>query len=77
MKPLVDDMTQADPTKRPTIDQVITRFDVLRRSLGSWKLRSRAVQKNEDIFLRGVRAAKHLKQRIYYMVHRIPPVPVP
>jgi len=77
MKPLVSDMTQADPTKRPTMEQVVTRFDVLRRSLSSWKLRSRAVEKDEDIFIRTARAIKHLRKRIYYILHRIPPVPVP
>ena len=41
MVPLVNDMVQDDPTKRPTIDEVVKRFEEIRRSLPWWKLRSR------------------------------------
>ncbi|KAJ7354603.1 hypothetical protein DFH08DRAFT_855393 [Mycena albidolilacea] len=40
MRPLVDDMVQADPAKRPTIDEVVARFADIRRGLSGWKLRS-------------------------------------
>ncbi|KAJ6496871.1 hypothetical protein DFH09DRAFT_1103500 [Mycena vulgaris] len=40
MRPLVSDMVQDDPAKRPTIDEVVARFDEIRAGLSSWKLRS-------------------------------------
>ena len=30
LRPLVDDMTQADPSKRPTMDEVVERFNQVR-----------------------------------------------
>jgi len=47
MKSLVADMVQDDPAKRPTIDQVITRFDVIRKKLWALKLHSRAGHRDE------------------------------
>ncbi|KAF8902790.1 hypothetical protein CPB84DRAFT_1814851 [Gymnopilus junonius] len=40
MKPLVADMVQEDPAKRPTIDECVARLDEIVSSLSSWKLRS-------------------------------------
>jgi hypothetical protein len=34
-------MVQEDPTKRPTMDEVVTRFVEIRGKLSTWKLRSR------------------------------------
>ena len=31
MEPLVRDMVQTDPTKRPTMDDVVTRFSEIQR----------------------------------------------
>ncbi|KAK7448440.1 hypothetical protein VKT23_013703 [Stygiomarasmius scandens] len=41
MSPLVADMTQDDPVKRPNIDEVVSRFDEIVRGLSFFKLRSR------------------------------------
>ncbi|KAF7291039.1 Protein kinase domain-containing protein [Mycena chlorophos] len=41
MKDLVADMTQDEPSKRPTIDEAAARFAQIQRGLSSWKLRSR------------------------------------
>ncbi|KAK7053600.1 kinase domain-containing protein [Favolaschia claudopus] len=38
LKPLVKEMTQKDPSLRPTIGEVIQRFDKLTSKLGSWQL---------------------------------------
>ncbi|KAK7053596.1 kinase domain-containing protein [Favolaschia claudopus] len=38
LKPLVNEMTQKDPSLRPTIGEVIKRFDKLTSKLGSWHL---------------------------------------
>ncbi|KAH8825799.1 kinase-like domain-containing protein [Flagelloscypha sp. PMI_526] len=43
MRPLVESMCAEDPTKRPTIDEVVSRFNKVRGSLSSAKLRSRLV----------------------------------
>ncbi|EGN94735.1 hypothetical protein SERLA73DRAFT_125647 [Serpula lacrymans var. lacrymans S7.3] len=47
MAPLVGDMVQEDLTKRPTMDEVITRFDEILKQLSSWKLQSRVVDKED------------------------------
>lgn len=47
MQRLVLDMVQDDPAKRPTIDEVVTRFDAIRKELGYMKLRSRAASQEE------------------------------
>ena len=39
MEPLVADMVQADPMKRPTMDEVVTRVSEIRGKLSAWKLR--------------------------------------
>ena len=48
MKPLVNDMVQDDPAKRPTVHEVVSRFNKLRRSLFWWKLRSRLIYKEDE-----------------------------
>lgn len=41
MKPLIEQMVDDDPHKRPTIDEVIAQFDASVRKLGDMKLHSR------------------------------------
>ncbi|KAJ3490984.1 hypothetical protein NLI96_g1044 [Meripilus lineatus] len=41
MEPLVADMTQNDPSKRPSIDEVVKRFREMQRTMSQLKLRSR------------------------------------
>ena len=45
MEHLVTDMVQNDPTKRPTMDEVVTRFSEIRGKLNTWKLRSGITRK--------------------------------
>ncbi|KAI0073864.1 hypothetical protein K474DRAFT_1686011 [Panus rudis PR-1116 ss-1] len=59
MEPLVNDMVQDDPSKRPTIDEVVQRFNSIQNSLPWWKLRSRLVDKKEDGFNRFIRNFRH------------------
>ncbi|KAF8834107.1 hypothetical protein BDN67DRAFT_1016853 [Paxillus ammoniavirescens] len=42
---LVDPMVQRDPSKRPTMDEVMKRFDTIQAGLRTWQLRSRVVDK--------------------------------
>ncbi|KAJ3491002.1 hypothetical protein NLI96_g1020 [Meripilus lineatus] len=41
LRPLAEDMAQDDPSKRPNMDEVVERFEKLRRSLWWWRLRAR------------------------------------
>lgn len=75
MKPLVADMIQPNPAKRPKMDEVVSRFDDIRRGLSSRKLRSRVVDVDEDLFERVVRTTSHWKRRIEFVTRRIPAVP--
>ena len=47
MEPLVAELVQTDPTKRPKMDEVVTRFSEIRGKISSWKMRSRIARKNE------------------------------
>lgn len=75
MKPLVADMIQADPVKRPKMDQVVARFDDIRCGLSRRKLRSRVVDVDEDLFERVVRTTSHWKRRIGFVARGVPPIP--
>ncbi|KAJ6603309.1 hypothetical protein DFH09DRAFT_1354580 [Mycena vulgaris] len=76
MRPLVSDMVQDDPAKRPTIDEVVARFDEIRAGLSSWKLRSRVVKKS-DFRFNIPRILSHWVRRVGYIVMRVPAIPTP
>ncbi|KAF7428208.1 hypothetical protein PC9H_007429 [Pleurotus ostreatus] len=77
MKPLVADMTQEDPSKRPTMDEVVTRFEQIRKGLSPWKLRSRVVKKR-DSYVDGVfHGIRHWRRRLVFMIQNVPPLPTP
>jgi hypothetical protein len=73
--PLITDMTQEEPSKRPNIDEVMTRFEAIYRSLSFKLLRTRMVARDED------EGASVLYDFLYFFRHmryafmRIPPVP--
>ena len=75
MKPLIGEMMQADPAKRPKMNDVVARFDDIRRGLSQRKLRSRVVDVNEDVFERVVRTASHWKRRIWFVARGVPAIP--
>ncbi|KAJ7680929.1 hypothetical protein DFH06DRAFT_1077918 [Mycena polygramma] len=77
MKSLVSDMVQDDPTKRPTIDEVVARFDKIQSSLSSWKLRSRIVKKGGFNPWHLGRVARHWLRRVEYIVTQVPAIPSP
>ncbi|KAJ7256450.1 hypothetical protein B0H12DRAFT_1286187 [Mycena haematopus] len=77
MRPLVKDMIQTDPSQRPSMDEVVQRFNGIVHGLSSWKLRSRVV-KRTDISLFGFYYnIPHWFRRISFIVRRVPPIPVP
>jgi hypothetical protein len=74
MLPLVADMIQDDPSKRPTIDQVAVRFEPIYHSLSTSQLRSRAVQRKENDVLRWWRDSIHFFRRMRFILQQIPPI---
>ncbi|KAE9405942.1 hypothetical protein BT96DRAFT_811501 [Gymnopus androsaceus JB14] len=60
LRPLVNDMVADDPSKRPTMDEVVPRFHDAIKRLPWWKLRSRAVSEDEFVVFKPYRALDHL-----------------
>lgn len=77
MKPLVADMIQVDPAKRPNMDEVVSRFDEIRCGLNRRKLRARPVDIDEDLFDRVARTTSHWTRRIVFVARGIPAIPYP
>ena len=77
MKDLVTDMTQDDPTKRPNMDEVVARFEEIRKGLSRWKLRSRLVRRKDNVVAGIFRGFAHWARRIGFILKRVPAVPTP
>jgi hypothetical protein len=63
-------MMHSDPAQRPNMDEVFSRFQVIRQGFSNWKLRSRVAHDEERstfYFL------AHWTRRIQYILRRIPP----
>ena len=75
MNPLINDMVQTDPSKRPTMDDIVQRFAAIIAGLGARKLRSRIVNKGENVYRRVTRGTFHWVQQIGYIVRGIPAIP--
>lgn len=75
MDRLAADMTNPDPSKRPTMEEVVARYAEILQGLPSWKLRQR-VARSDEFFLAAIfRGTRHLGKTIVYAVKRIPPLP--
>ena len=77
MQPLVDDMVQDDPTKRPKVDEVVSRFLEIKGKLSTWKLRSRIVRRDEIWPLAVWRTISHWYQTTGYVLSRKAAIPEP
>jgi hypothetical protein len=75
MEPLISDMVANDPDKRPSMDQVVDRFDEIRRSLSKAKLRSRIANKNEPGIVAVFRGPVRFIRSVGYILRGIPPIP--
>jgi len=79
MSSLITDMTDIDPVKRPTMDQVVNRFNAIFHSLNTSQLRARLVHPDELhpslMFERWSRNISHFFRRVKYTLFMIPPVP--
>ncbi|KAG1726947.1 uncharacterized protein EDB91DRAFT_1165051 [Suillus paluster] len=75
LQPLVSDMLQSDPAQRPTMDEVASRFVPTYNALSPWKLRSRAVLKDEWMFVGLFRSFIHWLRSLRYIWRRLPAIP--
>jgi hypothetical protein len=75
MEPLITDMTQDDPLRRPTVQEVVSRFEGIKRSLSIWKLRSRMVLREEFLPMMVLRSARHLCRTAGYILTRKAAIP--
>ena len=75
LRPLISDMIQDDPTKRPKIDEVIKRFEDIVHNLTAWKLRSRTSSRRANIFQDVGHVFSHWKRRIVFVTKRTPAIP--
>ena len=78
MKPLLDDMVQDDPSKRPNINEVVKRFEEIVQGLSQWKLRSRTVPRLKHFSKRiktRFQIISHWKRRLTYIMNKIPAIP--
>jgi hypothetical protein len=77
MADLVKDMTLSDPQARPTIDEVVRTFDVIRSNLPQRQLRSRVISVKGSLFYQEpVGFMKFWRRRIGYVLQGLPAVPV-
>ncbi|KAF7315847.1 Protein kinase domain-containing protein [Mycena indigotica] len=74
---LVQEMTQTEPTHRPTMDEVVVRFADIQKKSSCWKLRSRVVGKKESRWMKPPRLVMHWSRRFRSIAVRRPPLPVP
>ncbi|KAF8889082.1 kinase-like domain-containing protein [Infundibulicybe gibba] len=77
MEPLIADMVQDDPAKRPTMDEVVSRFADIRNDLSSWKLRSRFARRDENPVSGIFRSVSHWVKQAMFIVTRTPALPTP
>ncbi|KAJ7692443.1 hypothetical protein B0H17DRAFT_838801, partial [Mycena rosella] len=74
MRPLVNDMVKNDPKERPTLEQVVDRLETPLAGLSTWKLGSRAREKDEYRILSLPRIVRHWYRRIGFMYRGVPPI---
>ncbi|KAJ7100959.1 hypothetical protein B0H15DRAFT_899862 [Mycena belliarum] len=75
MRPLVSDMIRVNPEERPTMDEVVARFETIVAGLSTWKLRSRARGKEEYTILSLPKIIRHWYRRVGFMLRGVPPIP--
>ena len=77
MKDLLDNMTQADPSKRPVIDHAKSQFDEIVKSLSQKLLRSRLIPVDEEPGVGPWLNIRHRYRTIRYWLFRKPAIPIP
>ncbi|CAA7263811.1 unnamed protein product [Cyclocybe aegerita] len=77
LKPLINDMVQEDPAKRPTMDEVVKRFDAIVKGLSGWKLRSRVVPRRGNVITDVGRSIAHWRRKVQFILKGTPAIPRP
>lgn len=77
MGPLVTDMVQEDPGKRPSMDEVVSRFSEVKSKLSTWKLRSRIARRNEIWPVAAWKSVAHWYRTVGYVVANKAAIPQP
>jgi hypothetical protein len=77
MEPLITEMVQNDPTKRPTMDEVVTRFFEIRGKHSAWKLWSRIARKNELWPVTVWKSVGHWYRTVGFVLGRKAAIPEP
>ncbi|OJA09387.1 hypothetical protein AZE42_06820 [Rhizopogon vesiculosus] len=75
IEPLISDMLQDDPAKRPTMNEVMSRFKPTYEALSPWKLRSRAVMKKEWFIMRPFYDLFHWLRCLQFLWRHLPAIP--
>lgn len=78
MKPLIDEMVQDDPAKRPNMYEVVQRFEEIVQGLSQWKIRSRAHRRLlyfSDKMQTPIHIISHWKRKVTYIMNRTPAIP--
>jgi hypothetical protein len=77
MKELIEAMTDENPAMRPTVEEVVEKFEHIRASLSAIKLRSSITPKKDPILFTVFRHALQLTRTVPYIFHRRPAIPIP
>nr|VWO96976.1 Uncharacterized protein [Ganoderma boninense] len=77
LRPLVDDMVDPDPARRPSMDEACMRLEELITSLPQRKLRSRVVYRSENPIARLYRDCSHVFRTLFWIATGTPAVPSP
>ncbi|KAI0363084.1 hypothetical protein BV20DRAFT_959012, partial [Pilatotrama ljubarskyi] len=75
LSPLVQDMVQDGPTKRPTMQEVTQCLDALIKSLGRWKVRSRLIPRDKSSLEGVFREISHTFRNARYIFARKSAIP--
>ncbi|KAJ7181370.1 hypothetical protein C8R43DRAFT_1229294 [Mycena crocata] len=73
---LVRDMMHEDPTKRPRMDAVVSRFSEIKVGLSEWKLRSRFVEEGESVIVGIFISVFHWAHQLRFMAAGLPAGPL-
>ncbi|KAJ3725966.1 kinase-like domain-containing protein [Lentinula raphanica] len=75
LRDLIADMTHDDPLKRPTMDEVVGRFEEIRKRLSWWKLRSRVSDKTFPLIFHRLYSPIHWIIQLSYILRWKPAIP--
>ncbi|KAJ3776850.1 hypothetical protein FB446DRAFT_784762 [Lentinula raphanica] len=75
LRELIADMTHDDPLKRPTMDEVVARFEEIRGRLSWWCLRSKVSDKTIPYVFHALYSPIHWSIQLLYILRQKPAIP--